>query len=156
MIQVLDFVSTTSKFILRDPRYELENSVDINLRLKHNNIIFTRTIMLQKGFQTNGYAIPRALSFLAPRISISKDSKYDAEYNSPILVYQALCDMGKDSGFTQAEARDIFTGMVNISFASRLRLYIAKAYTLIFQDMNGSLGWDIDFLDNSEIGRAHV
>ena len=147
MIQVLDFVSTSCNLKHRDPRYELESSMDIHLRLKHNNIVFTRTVMLQKGFQTAGYSVPRALSFLAPRLSLSKDSKYDIEYNSPILVYQALCDCGSYSGFTPNEAKDIFSGMINISFASRMKLFIARAYTLFAQDRN--LDWGTDFLDNS-------
>ena len=149
MIQLIDFRSTCPKFIRKGNLFALENTVDITIRYKTQYCFKTRNIILNKGFLTNGYHVPKALLFLAPRILETGDEDTVAEYNAPILIYQALNDLGGFSGFTKKEAKEIFYEMVERSFAPKMRLYVARACTSIFSD--DSLAWGYDFLDNASL-----
>jgi hypothetical protein len=146
LIQPIDFRSTCPKFIKKGNLFALENTVDITIRYKTEYCFKTRNIVLNKGFLTKGYHVPKALSFMAPRVLETGDEDTVSEYNAPILAYQALNDLGDLSGFTKKEVKGIFHEMIERSFAPKMRLYVARACTKLFHD--DSLAWGYDFLDN--------
>ena len=149
MIRLIDFDSTSTKFEERPLSYEATEYFDIKIRYKKDNEELTKVFMIQKGFQTYGYSIPHKLSFLAPRIAQSNLTWQDKEYNTPILALQAIYDLGEKSGFTEEEARSLFSQMVDASYSPRIRTFIARGFTLVLDCK--SLHWGEDTLGNSPL-----
>jgi len=149
MIKLIDFNITSTKFEERPMTFESMEEFEITLKLEKENTKFLKVIKFKKGFQTYGYSIPKKLSFLAPRIMQSSYTFQDREYNAPILALQALYDLGEASGFTETEARNIFSQMVEFSYSPKIRVFIARGFTLIFDCK--TLQWGKDVLGNSPL-----